>query len=160
MYAHRHTKLTDLLPPRLVSLRGAMDKAKKHELFGSDSEDDDEEEVQPPATEGGVGADDDDLGSDNLFGSEDEEAEAESQPVAANAGNPVHYALPSMPRPPADSKVRPCTARDAQEGFSCSHELDHALRASPLTLEARPECCGAAVPGPPAQHPSVPASPL
>jgi len=83
-----------------------MDKAKKHELFGSDSEDDDdEEEVQTPAAEGAVGADDDDLGSDNLFGSEDEEAEAESQPVAANAGNPVHYALPSMPRPPADSKL-------------------------------------------------------
>eukprot|EP00325_Prymnesiales_sp_UTEX-LB-985_P006940 CAMPEP_0174710072 /NCGR_PEP_ID=MMETSP1094-20130205/11813_1 /TAXON_ID=156173 /ORGANISM="Chrysochromulina brevifilum, Strain UTEX LB 985" /LENGTH=386 /DNA_ID=CAMNT_0015908813 /DNA_START=138 /DNA_END=1298 /DNA_ORIENTATION=- len=85
-----------------------MDKAKKRELFGSDSEDDDDDdEVAAPAPEDAPVVDDEeeDLGDDNLFGSEDEEEGGKEAPAPENSGAAVHYSLPSMPRPSADAKL-------------------------------------------------------
>lgn len=92
--------------------RGTSDmaaQASMAELFGSDSEDEGEER-QPaaPAGEatGDAGGDDADAASD-LFGSDDDDDGEEAPAVGPlpNSAAPVTFAIPSMPRPSADSKV-------------------------------------------------------
>jgi hypothetical protein len=93
--------------------------ASMAELFGSDSEDEGEER-QPaaPAREatGDAGGDDADAASD-LFGSDDDDDGEEAPAVGPlpNSAAPVSFAIPSMPRPSADSKVSALSRPNASQ---------------------------------------------
>jgi hypothetical protein len=94
-------------------------QASMAELFGSDSEDEGEER-QPaaPAGEatGDAGGDDADAASD-LFGSDDDDDGEEAPAVGPlpNSAAPVSFAIPSMPRPSADSKVSSLSRPNASQ---------------------------------------------
>lgn len=136
-----------------------MDKAKKLELFGSDSEDEDEDETPPAVQDETPPADDEeeDLGDDNLFGSEDE-AEPVEQPAQANSGVAVQYSLPSMPRPASDAKVRATFSHLTRE-VPAAHARVWSHGAQALTrLHLLP--AHAAFHGEASQHPPVPAPPI
>ena len=91
-----------------------MDRAKQYELFGSDSEEEGEDLASHVAvlgsatvadTESAAAADYDDVDG-NLFGSDDDdEDDAGITAPAANSAAPVHYSLPTLPRPAADAKL-------------------------------------------------------
>jgi len=111
-------------------------QASMAELFGSDSEDEGEER-QPaaPAGEatGDAGGDDADAASD-LFGSDDDDDGEEAPAVGPlpNSAAPVTFAIPSMPRPSADSKV---SARCHAPTLANYRDTAHLVKCS------RTHCC-------------------
>ena len=119
-----------------------MAAASMAELFGSDSEDEGDSKAADaaPADEatGGDGSDDagDDADADaasDLFGSDDDGDEGEATAPASNLAVPVAFALPSMPRPPADSKV-------CARGSASTRSFSLAATIAPCTLACGLHC--------------------